>query len=937
MKKLILFLILLVAAFSETKIELTQEEKEFIKNHPIIKFGVDTSKAPYAFFDENGNIIGIDPDFIKEINKLSGLNIELVSDRWGNILEKIKNKELDGAGIGIPTKERAKYAIFTKSYMKMEKYLYKKNNTNWQFKTLEDLKGKKVAFDITSAADKQIIESLDGIIPVPINGIDDGTNKLLKESVDAYIASDSLLWYASKNFISNIEIVHEFNNFNFELSYIIRNDYKELQSIINKALDALTNEKKHEIISRWKKAVDIKLSSFILTKDEKEWLSNINEIRVGVESIEKNHKPYIFLENGKISGIVGDYLELFSKAIDKKIKPIIKENSQPNKEIELFLDNVIDIAFYQFSPKELLGDSVIESKGHRNFPMAIFTSIQNGFISSLQEARYKKIVACSEYAAKIIRYTIPNADIKACNNPKEGIMDIVSGKRDLLIGNLAIISNYIREMGVNNIKVTAIVPIESKIYLAATPNMQPLVNMFDRFMEFIPDEKHKEIYDKWFTLKFQKSVDYSTIIYIVVGFFAAIALIAFWNATLVREIKKRKIIEEKLKKSEEKFRKIFKYTQIGIAIGNVNGVIVDTNEAFCKIIGYEKDELLNLNFSDFTHKEDLKKEMTLLDELIRGKREFYRMEKRYIHKNGNIVWVDIVASVVIDEKNNCIDFFIGAINDITERKKLEEELHFLNEQLAQQVELEVAERIKLENEKRLQEQLLIQNQKMAEMGEMIGVIAHQWKQPLNAISIHTQMLKEYYEYGELNLETIKEHEKSIIEHIRFMNQTVNDFKNFFKPDREMVLLNLKSEIEAVIRMLSIIFAKNEIKVSFKCFNECSVFGYSNELKQVLLNIINNAKDAILERKVQNGNVLVTLDVQNEMAYISIKDNGGGIPENLLPDKIFENYFSTKGDKGTGIGLAMAKKIIEDRMKGKIVAKNIENGAEFIITLPIQER
>ncbi|MBF0317843.1 MAG: GAF domain-containing sensor histidine kinase, partial [Nitrospirae bacterium] len=268
-----------------------------------------------------------------------------------------------------------------------------------------------------------------------------------------------------------------------------------------------------------------------------------------------------------------------------------------------------------------------------------------------------------------------------------------------------------------------------------------------------------------------------------------------------------------------------------------------------------------------------------------------------------------------------------------ERKRLEEELHSLNTNLKAIVRQETSKR-------QMQEQLLIQQSKMAAMGEMIGLIAHQWKQPLNAIGITVQDLKEAYKFGEINEEYIGNTVDVTMGQVAFMGKTIDDFRNFFKPSKQKVWFDVKNAISELISMFIAIFNKNTININVKAKHELKLKadGYPNEFKQVILNILNNSKDAIISRR-NNGDKIqgrievdITSDEDNEQIMVSIIDNGGGIPGDII-DMIFEPYYTTKGAEGTGIGLYMSKTIIETNMGGRLTVKNVDGGAEFVIALP----
>ncbi|MBF0466190.1 MAG: PAS domain-containing sensor histidine kinase [Nitrospirae bacterium] len=275
----------------------------------------------------------------------------------------------------------------------------------------------------------------------------------------------------------------------------------------------------------------------------------------------------------------------------------------------------------------------------------------------------------------------------------------------------------------------------------------------------------------------------------------------------------------------------------------------------------------------------------------------------------------------------------GSIIDITDRKHIEDELRNLNKNLETMVISEIKKR-------RTQEQMLIQQSKMASMGEMIGLIAHQWKQPINAIGLKIQDLKDAYTYDEVDEIYIEKMVDSSMQQIEFMAKTIDDFRNFFIPSKEKIIFSLKSAIDELLSMFIHIFSKSNIDISVKAKQD-ELFlteGFPNEFKQVVLNILTNSRDAILSKRKTDDSIMGNIEINignipeyNSKVVVSIKDNGGGIPEEAI-EKIFEPYFTTKETEGTGLGLYMSKTIIETNMSGSLTVRNVDGGAEFVISL-----
>ena len=239
-----------------------------------------------------------------------------------------------------------------------------------------------------------------------------------------------------------------------------------------------------------------------------------------------------------------------------------------------------------------------------------------------------------------------------------------------------------------------------------------------------------------------------------------------------------------------------------------------------------------------------------------------------------------------------------------------------------------------------QEQMMIEQSKMAAMGEMISAIAHQWRQPLNILALYIQDMNGAYEANEIDEKYVDKIVSNSMKQINFMSSTIDDFRNFFTPNKEKENFSIIEQLTKTIDLLRPQLKAHNIVIELDN-DDCKVWGYPNEFQQVALNLINNAKDAILENQQKNNelNGLITIEGKEDGSNykISFCDNGGGIEQSIL-HKIFEPYFTTKFPKnGTGVGLYMVKEIIGRHYNGSVTVANKENGAEFTIIIPLNQK
>ena len=379
-------------------------------------------------------------------------------------------------------------------------------------------------------------------------------------------------------------------------------------------------------------------------------------------------------------------------------------------------------------------------------------------------------------------------------------------------------------------------------------------------------------------------------------------------------------------KNKKLFENVFNSSPIGIALVSKEGTFLQINDKFSSIVGYENTELLKLSFQDITYKDDLEKDLELVSKVVNKEIDTYSIEKRYITKDSTIVWVKLTVTASYEDslKNN-FSYFIATIEDITKYKSLEDE-------------------------KRQKEMLLLQQSKLASMGEMIGAIAHQWRQPLNSIGFIVQDMISAYKHNEFDEKYLYEVKKEMMDQLNYMSDTIDQFRNFFKKDEDIKEFNLIKtvlDVESLFRaQLHAHKLKLSIKINNKFVNEISqeekdkftLKTQEGQLKQVIINLIANSKDAILANKdILDKLIYIDVEMKDEKFEITVRDYAGGIKKKDL-DRIFEPYYTTK-EMGTGLGLFIVKTICEKNLNSKISYKSLKElkedkkGSSFTITIP----
>jgi len=312
--------------------------------------------------------------------------------------------------------------------------------------------------------------------------------------------------------------------------------------------------------------------------------------------------------------------------------------------------------------------------------------------------------------------------------------------------------------------------------------------------------------------------------------------------------------------------------------------------------------------------------------------EFFIKEEGFLHKriNGGL-WID----EMLNNKENtpdiakikAVDGKIHLFRVTINEQRLDENLFSIT--LTDITELEEYKRELQNHVQKIEEKqkILIQNSKMASMGEMIANIAHQWRQPLNSLSaLHTVLMMDFDEKEGLTREEILEFKEESSQYIHKMSSTIDDFRNFFSPTKEKELFYVSDAIKESIKFVRDSYLDAKVELIDKTKNrDTQICSYRNELMQVIMILLNNSRDAVVSNNVKNPQVIVNFSQNDNEFRICIQDNGGGIDDDIM-DRIFEPYFTTKfKSDGTGVGLYMSKMIVEDSIGGKLILENHKDG------------
>jgi len=391
-------------------------------------------------------------------------------------------------------------------------------------------------------------------------------------------------------------------------------------------------------------------------------------------------------------------------------------------------------------------------------------------------------------------------------------------------------------------------------------------------------------------------------------------------------------LKDALNEQEEAYSQLFYQSQDGMMLNDVDGRILDHNQAILDLLKlHSVDDFLNKQPFEFSPevqpdgKPSSQRQAEKLEKVSHGVPQ--RFEWQIRQSDGRLSWVEIsLTPIVIGGRPRVHSVW----RDISNRKLMQAEIAEFNEELTAEIALAIKK-----NEE--QSQYMLHQSRLAQMGEMISMIAHQWRQPLASISAISGTLNIDVLMDEYKKDFFEDRLNAISDLALHLSSTIDDFRGFFKDEKEMTLVDWKDMTESSLAIIEPTFTDKHIRIHKEYTDSTKVLTHQNEVRQVILNIVKNAEDALSENKVDLPEIWIKSYQDQTHSHLSIEDNAGGIPEDIR-DKIFDPYFSTKDAKeGTGLGLYMSKMIIEDNCQGRLKLKEGSKGAVFTLSLPLRTK
>jgi ABC-type amino acid transport substrate-binding protein len=507
---------MLFCSFQLFALEFSQEEQTWISEHPVIRLGIGELWAPFIFLKANGKHVGFDIDLINLINERTGLKVEIVPGKWNQMVQMAQNREIDGLAESAANEKRREFFNFSEPYLIQ---YYALATTPENVNTIQseaDLQGKTLALIKGNAWVRNLVKSLDNVKTVEADTDKEAFTLVLEGKADASFMTLGMFSVYRKTFFKNIAIAHIFNEEEnkLELLYSIRNDWPELVTILDKALNDITQQEKDALSKKWFgfTADDFESQIWLqLTEAETDWLKEHPVIRIAPDP---DFPPIEWFNKDKIyQGITADLMQLISSTLDIEFKVVQCNtwdevlNKAKSREVDM-------LPAAAQTPKR--AEYMLFSDPHLVFPGVIITTKDNQHLNNSKELYYKEVGIVSGYLwNEFIRKDHPQIKIVNVANITDGLRKVSTNDIDAFIVTLPIALHYIEQEGIPNLIIAGETEYETKLSIHTRKDWPLLNSIMNKTLKAIPVEKKKNIINKWISLK-QKSFFYQKDFWIIV-------------------------------------------------------------------------------------------------------------------------------------------------------------------------------------------------------------------------------------------------------------------------------------------------------------------------------------------------------------------------------------------------------------------------------------
>jgi|GEM_PF-980417 len=894
-----------VSNLVEKQLDLTEAEKQWLKQHPVIDIGVDGNWPPIDFVDKGGQHTGIAHDFIRQLEKLLGIKFNPVpGPTFKEMLAKVKAGNLKVATSIAKTDERAKALWYTSPFFTVHKVIISNKNSQ-NFRNPEDLFGKIIAVEDGFSVMNELQKRYPEIYIKPVKTTLEALKQVAWGNVDAYVGNGAVAqWLIQENQLSNLKFSGDPILVPTPQHFAIHKDdhWKPLVEIINKALAQIDKKQRHQIYRQWLGVTDTnstKEKQLQLNAQETNWLRQNKLVRLGIDPA---WPPVEFVnKNGQYQGLSAEFIKVIGEHLKLNFKPVYglswPEVIEQAKEQRLDL-----LPALVKSPKR---DKYLNfTQPYLNFSFVIFVRNNQPFTTQLSDLHGKKVAVENAYVTQeYLQRDHPEIDLVMVKDSKEGLDKVSLGLVEAYVGNLTVGSYLISKYGIGNIKVGGTTPYSYELRMGVSKDMPELHSILNKFLTSLTDQDKADIRKKWLSIKYDVAVDKSILRNIIIIAAILILLSFAWSIIVKRQ-------HARLQRNTKQLSRIIDTIPLAIVLTKEDGTIVSANPHVATEIESAEKPVEGRNMMEFYDDEkEREKVLSSLKEtgMVKDMQVHFRTD------SGGIVTGLLSALPIRLGKET---FNLGMFVNLTERINMEKELKKAKE------ESELANQFK---------------------SNFLANMSHEIRTPMNAIvglshlALQTELNEKQFDYIDkvkisahnllgiindiLDISKIEAGKLNIENTVFYLDEVLDNLAN---------MINLKAEEKG----LEILF-RRDISIPD------GLIGDPLRLGQVLINLVQNAI-----KFTDKGQIIVSAELnqikENKVKIaFSVCDSGIGIDEERV-NHLFDPF--VQGDNsvsrrhgGTGLGLSISKQIVE-LMGGTLnVLSKVNQGSAFSFSLEFEKQ
>ena len=789
------------------KLALTEEERAWIAAHPVIRVAADPDYAPFQFRNEAGAPKGIANDLLDLVARDLGLRIEYIQpDSWAQALLLVQGHQADMVAVATETPERLQYLRFTAPYVEYPDIIITRAGRN--LTSMEELKGCNLATIKSNAVNDFIREHYPGIKLINAPDAKSLLQMVSTGEMDGGVLNLATISYAiEKSKITNLH-VNNIVGFSYKLAFASRRDWPMLNRLLDKALATVDEAERQLILRKWIR-LDFKekepTRQISLTDEERQWL---REHPVVLAASDPQWPPIEYLDgNGKLSGMVADYIALVERRLGIKIKMV------PQKNWSAALESIRQgrVSLLTSAARTPERDAYLRfTEPYLELPAAIIVNTHTKGVSSMADLRGKRVAVVKDYSShEFLRRGFPYLELVPVADVKSGLYEVSYGEVDAFVANIASASYYIEKYAIQNLRVAGESGYVYELGIASRKDGPMLNRLLKKGVAAITPKERQEIYRKWIGLKTEswKPTGEQLISLAILLPVLGLGGVLFWNRQLRSKVESR---TREMQASEQKFRNLYKTAMAGLFRSSVDGTeVLAGNPALAQLFGYDAIEELLESFAPH----DAYVQPCRRDDLLAAMRKNGKVDNfEFLGRRHDGSVRNFLLSATLYEEQGYIE---GGILDITDRKKAEEEIAAARD---------AAEEASLAK------------------SAFLAVMSHEIRSPLNAI------------IGLIDLTGKSEDHEKHREYIRLARGSadtllalVNDILDLSKIESgrfeiERVTFEVRDLAEKIVESQRHLAEDKSLNLSLHIDDRVPavVEGGEGAIRQVLLNLLNNA-------------------------------------------------------------------------------------------------